>query len=449
MRSSAILFCALLPVFATTSPAVSLEDCILKALAGNPTARAAAYRVDAGKAMLRQAKSAWYPRLGLAASYTRTDNPPQAFMMALNQRSLNMADPAFNPNQPADTENVRLSAGLKYRVYDGGRRERQIDMARLGEGAADNQREAVYNELVHHVTEAYYRVLQAQDFVDVQDGSVKSLEKSLRVANQRLKAGAAVKTDVLNLDVKLAQAREDLIRARNGIQLAIAALNTAIGEDLIPATGLPVPERRAVGNKPPPVDCREIKNRPELKAARSAAEIKQQAYLKARGEYGPTVSAFGSYDWDSETLGNMESSYLVGVTAEWEVFTGLQRPNAVRQAKSEWLAAAQDAEAVRNNLRLDLRSACLQSTEAWERLAVTQKSVQSAEEALRITGERYQQGAADVTILLTAEVGLTATRTRDVAAYYDYRIALSNVERAKGALVGKWTAGQSSVTSDQ
>lgn len=439
MRSLVVVALILLLLGPPAASAVTLEDCIQKALAGNPNARAAAHRVEAAQAMLRQAKSGWYPRVGLSASYTRTDNPPQAFMMQLNQRTLNMGDPAFNPNQPDDTENIRLSAGMKYRLYDGGQRERGIGLARLGGAASDEQRKAVRNELVHQVTEAYYRVLQAQAFVTVSEESVKSLEESLRMANKRLDAGAAVKTDALNLEVKLAQAQEDLIRARNGVKLAVAALNTAIGQDLVPEAGLPVPARRTVGDKPPPADCAEVENRPELKAARKAAEMKRQAYLKARSEYGPVVNAFGSYDWDSERLDDMESSYLVGVMAEWEVFSGPQRPGAVRQARAEWQAALQNAEAARNNLRLDLRSACLQSTEAWERLSVTRKSIRSAEEALRITSERYRQGAADVSILLTAEVGLTATRTRDAAAYYDYLIALSNVERAQGRLVEKGT----------
>ena len=93
------------------------------------------------------------------------------------------------------------------------------------------------------------------------------------------------------------------------------------------------------------------------------------------------------------------------------------------------------AQKALNNLRLDLKQAQLESGEAWERLEVTQRSVASAEEALRITSERYRQGAADVTDLLTAQVGLTATRSRSTAAYYDLLVAQSNLKRARGELV--------------
>ena len=48
--------------------------------------------------------------------------------------------------------------------------------------------------------------------------------------------------------------------------------------------------------------------------------------------------------------------------------------------------------------------------------------------------EQYQQGAADISILLQTQVGVTAMQTRSAAAQYDYLIALSNLQRAKGEL---------------
>jgi outer membrane protein TolC len=87
---------------------------------------------------------------------------------------------------------------------------------------------------------------------------------------------------------------------------------------------------------------------------------------------------------------------------------------------------------------LDLQRAGIHLAEAWQRLAVVQKSVESAREALRITRVRYKEGATDITELLTAQVGLTASQTREVVAYYDYLIALSNVKRAGGELVAEY-----------
>jgi hypothetical protein len=84
---------------------ISLEACIFTALKKNPGTQAAFLRVDAAKAMIKQAKATYYPQLFLSGNYSLTDNPTQAFMMQLNQRQLDIQDPGFDPNDPDDTDN--------------------------------------------------------------------------------------------------------------------------------------------------------------------------------------------------------------------------------------------------------------------------------------------------------------------------------------------------------
>ena len=418
--------------------AVTLEACIRTALDNNPDIQAGLARIQAAKAMVKQARSAYYPRLYVSGMYSVTDNPPQAFMMDLNQKDLDMRDPGFDPNDPDATDNMRFSVGLQYRLYNGGINVLNIHMAKEEKAAKDFHLAAVQNELIHQVTRGYYGVLQAQAFVTVHQESVSSLEKNLRVANARFQAGSAVKTDVLNLDVKLAQAREDLILAQNSVRLAIASLNTVIGKDLVALEGLPVPLQQDLQEKTIRLDYAVIENRPELMAAKKMSAILSQAYEKATRENYPTLSAFGSYDVDSGDASDFENSYLVGVMAKWEFFDGYQRSNKAHTAKAEWRAAKREEEKATNHLRLDLHQAFLKASEAWQRLEVTEKSVENAKEALRITGEQYREGAADITELQTAQVGLTAQKTRNIAAYYDYLKALSNFERASGEAVKKY-----------
>ncbi|MDD5677998.1 MAG: TolC family protein [Kiritimatiellae bacterium] len=419
--------------------AVTLDECITASLRSNPDVRAATERVQAARAAIKEAQSAYYPVLFGSAAYALTDNPPQAFMMLLNQRRVSM-DSDFN--NPSDTDNLALSLGVKYRLFDFGRRGLDNEMARGGAEVSRLVLRGLQNDLIHQVTRGYYTLLQAGAFVTVQEESVKSLQESLRVASERLKAGGAVKTDVLNLEVQLAQAKEDLIRARNGVKLALAALNTAIGANLVDSANIPAKVEPQEIKLPESEDLSAIQNRPELLAAQKMAEIQQAALKKARHQYWPTVNAFGSADWNSAMSINFESSYIVGVAAEMDFFDGFRRSAAASGAGAQQRAAAAEEEKAANNLRLDLTSASIQASEACERRDVVRKSIENAEEALRITQQRYQQGAADLPELLTAQVGLTGTRTRNVAALYDYLTALSNLERARGQLVDSYAKGE-------
>jgi outer membrane protein TolC len=415
--------------------AATLDECIAEALQHNPDVLAATERIQAANAAIKEAHSDYYPMVGSSITYTRTDNPPQAFMTLLNQRT---ASTQTDFNNPADTDNLALRLGVLYRLYDFGRRGLDSEMARTGAEVSRLVLRGLQNDLIHQVTRAYYSVLQANAFVTVQEESIKTLAESRRVANERLKAGSAVKTDVLNLEVQLAQANEDLIRARNGVRLSLAAINTAIGSNLVDAANI-LTKVDLPGDKPPQnEDMNAIQNRPELQAARKGAQIQLAVLQKARRQYWPTVNAFGSVDWNSDATSTFERSYMVGVAAELDIFDGFRRSAAVSGANARKRAAEAEAEKAANNLRFDLTSASIQAGEAWERLDVVRKSIENAEESLRITQQRYQQGAADLSQLLTAQEGLTGTRTRNVAALYDYWIALSNLERARGALVQRY-----------
>ena len=431
IRTVSLAIALLLGALAPASPALTLQACIDAALEAHPGAQAAALRVEAARHAIDEARSGWYPTLTAEAAYARTDQPPQAFFMILNQRRLSFDD---DFNNPGDTENLGLALQLAYPLYTGGTRSLQQAQARHGEAAAAGQRDAELNELIHQVTRAYYGVLQAQAFVEVQTDTVHSLEESLRVARVRFDAGSVVQTDVLNLEVRLAEAEENLIRARNGVELAVAALNTAIGRDLATASAI-TPQPPHELDPPPATPAPDTVARPELRAAEEMAAIHELDWLQSRRAYQPRVNLFGSLDWNSDVSTDFENSYLVGVAAQWDLFTGFRRGARNQQALRHWMAAQADAQVMRNQLQLDLRRAHLEANDAFERLGVANKSIQSAEESLRITSERYEGGAADITELLTAQVGLTATRSRAVSAYYDYLIALSNIARAKGELV--------------
>jgi outer membrane protein len=433
-----LVFILILLAAPSVTLSITLDECIGIAIRQNPDIEIATRRIESAEAKIKQAASAYYPWLTLSSSYTRTNNPPQAFMMKLNQKNLDMVSPGFDPNNPDDTDNIRTSIGFKYRLYDFGRRKMDYRMAKGGRSIAAEQRAAVQNGLIHQVTAYFYGALQADAFVSVQEKSVESLQESLRVARERFKAGTAIKTDVLNLEVKLAQAQEDLIRAKNGVMLAVAVLNTIIGKELLAVEDICHCE--TFDNIPALVEyeAADVERRPEMRMAQIMADIGEDKLQKSKREYAPFLNAFGSLDWDSEDLNDTEESYLVGAQIEWDIFTGFYRSSGISDARAVRDSARAERRKIRDNLLLDLKESYLMAVEARQRLDVSYKIVESAEEALRITQERYFHKASDITELLTAEVGLTAIRTRAAAAYYDYLKARSNMERAKGTLVSRY-----------
>lgn len=411
------------------SSVITLERCIQTALETSPDLQSANARVSAAMAGVKEASSAYYPQIGLSGSWTRTDNPPQAFFMSLNQRRASLQK---DFNNPEDTENVRGSVVAQWRLYDSGRREADRRVAKLGAQGSGFMLKSVQHDLIYQITRAYYGILQVRAYVGVQEETVKSLTESLRIAIERNQAGSTLKTDELNLQVQLSQAREELIRAKNGLKLGVAALNNAIGQKLVSLEAVAELKEGAV----PTADTNGVNSgieaRPEWVAMESRVRAMEAKVVRAQREYLPVVNGFGSVDWDSEALNGFEQSYIVGAAVEINIFDGQRNRSGVARAKADAAEIRAESEKLRQALELDLTQAGLNEQEARERLDVADKSLANAAEALRITQERYQQGTAVITELLTAQMGLTATRTRQVAAQYDCLIARANVERAMG-----------------
>ena len=208
--------------------AVTLADCEKAALEANPGLEAMRHRVEGAGQAHAQTLAPYYPVLGTSAEATLTDNPSQAFMSRLNQRSLSLDS---GLGDPGDTENLRLELFARYSLYDGGRRGLERKMADRTRVASEADLVSARNQLMFQVRRSYYSLLQARAFMLVAMETVTSYEENLRVAKARIEAGTAVKTDVLNLEVKLAQAREDRIRAGNRMKLALAALTGQTGND--------------------------------------------------------------------------------------------------------------------------------------------------------------------------------------------------------------------------
>jgi len=413
----------------------TLNDCIATALRASPDVRSSSARLEAARAAVKEASSAYYPQVGLAGSWTRTDNPPQAFFMSLNQRHASLQKDFNNPD---DTENARGSVVAQWRVYDSGRREADRYATKMGVEAADYTLDGIRNDLVYQITKAYYVILQTRDFTMVQTATVATIGESLRAATERFSAGSALKTDVLILDVQLSQAREELIRAKNGLQLAVASLNAAVGRDVMKmsdVSNLPDASGKSETNTNSTLS---IELRPELKAVEAQIRMTEAMARRARREYLPIINAFGSVDWDSEPFHGAERSYIAGAAVEFNIFDGYRTRAGVARASAGLVAAQADADKLRTMLALDMTQSRLNEQEARERVEVAGKSLLSAEEALRITQERFKQGAATVTELMAMQVGLTANRIRQVAARYDCLVAQANVERAVGRLAGKY-----------
>ncbi len=400
----------------------TLESALDYALGHNPDARIAQQRVAAAQAGLEQANSALWPKLQVQSGYIRTDNPMLAFGSILNQRSYSSS---LDFNDVPDVDNLNARGIVTVPLYAGGRNVAGRKAAKANSEAAKQDSAALRNALGFEVSRAFLTVLKTREFVRATEAAVNSYESNLTVANKRLDGGTLLKADVLDVEVRLAQAREDLVRARNAITLATRALRNLLG---IEDGEFTVADSAPVVSAP---NSGDFTQRPELAAARERESAAQSQVRGSKSGYQPRVSAFGSLDYDYGWVTQGDGkSYTAGVMLQWDLWDGFATRSKAREANANLESAREAQRKLRLALDFEVEQARLDLKAADERLAVSSKTIEQAAESAKLTRGRFEQGLALSTQLIDSETALVAARVRRAEAESDQRIAVAALRKA-------------------
>ena len=400
----------------------TLDHALEYALAHNPDTQLARQRLIAAQAGLEQARAAFWPRLQFESSYTRSDNPMMVFGSILNQRAYS---PTLNFNDVPDVDNLNAKGLVTMPLYAGGKYKAVREAAKANTEAARQENEAVRNVLGFEVSRAFYTVLKTRQFIRAAEAAVNSFESSLNIAKKRFNGGTLLKSDVLDIEVRSAQSREDLIRARNAKALAERALRNLLGiED----------GDFAVAESAPSVtvpDSGDFSRRAELSAARQRERAAQEQVRGARSGYIPRVNAFGSLDYDyGWKYAEGGGSYTAGALVQWDLWDGKLTQAKVREANANLRSAREEQRKLRLVLDLETEQARLDLKAAGERLKVTEQAVAQASESAGLTRARFEQGVALSTQLIDSETALVSARVRRAEAEADQQIAVAALRKA-------------------
>ncbi len=400
----------------------TLERALEEGLQRNPDARLARQRIAAAQAGLEQAEAAFWPRLQLQSSYTRTDNPMNVFGSILNQRAYS---PKLDFNDVPDVDNLNVKGLVTMPLYAGGRNTALRQAGKASLQAARKEDEAVRNALGFEIARAFHTVLKTREFVRAMEAVVNAFEKNVAVAHKRLEGGALLRTEVLDLEVRLAQAREDLVRARNAQTLAERTLRNLVGIEQGEFTASDTFPTVAA------VDSSDFSQRPELGAARHRERAAEEQLRGAKAGYLPRVSAFGSVDYDYGWKFDRDgASYTVGALVQWDIWDGRLTRAKVREASANLESAQEEERKVRLALDLEVERARLDLKTANERLSATSQAVAQAAESAELTRARFEQGVALSTQVIDAETALVSARVRRAEAEADQRIATAALRKA-------------------
>jgi outer membrane protein TolC len=401
------------------------ENAVRFALANNPDIAITQQRIAVAQAGVQEAKAAFYPRLDLSASYQKTNTPLYSFGNILNQGAFNET---INFNDPGLSDNLSMNATITYRLYSGGRDQAGLDAAEAGNHALLADMEVVRSQLAFTVVKTLFIIVEAEEILKARRAAAESIVASVQAAQARFEAGDLLKADLLNLEVRQAEAYEDVLVSQHGVNLAKRAFLNVLGleeggSDVIPNYAI---------EELIPKDL-SFNGRPEFKELASSIKEAEALLRQSQGGYYPTIEAFAGYQIDKGfEFDGSSNSWQAGVLLNLNLFEGKKKEAKVSAAEAHLRALKQKQRKLSLAIKLEVEKAKLAMEQAQQRLLVTEKMVQQAEEGAALQRERFQEGLLLSSELIDAENRLLDAKVRRILAKSSQRTAVAELRRAVG-----------------
>lgn len=435
-RASISLFVATLGL---SAPAVAqtpltLNEAIARARAQNPDAGSAAAAEREAALRIQQARAGYWPRVDVAESWQRGNQPVFVFSSLLAQRQFTAADFALDAlNRPDPVNNFRAAVTVEQALFDASIKA-NVAAAGISRDVATATRLVVDRDLTAGVIAAYGRVLVTAGVRESAAAAVETARADRELAGNRRDAGRATDADVLQLDLHLSRTREQQIRAEADERIARAELNQLMGMPLGEsfvldrALAAPVVDTGDLAS----LEAEALKNSPGVKVATLREQLADVTATAARGTFLPQVTAQGGWEFNGGAWNSRASSWVVGAVARVNVFHGFADKAQLAEAREQKTRRGLERAKTETAARLDVHIAIARLEAARASEAVGRAAVAQARESQRIIRDRYEAGLTDAASLLRAAETAAVAETQQITAQVAVLTETGALERALG-----------------
>ncbi len=409
---------------------MTLDQVVAAALQASPSVVQGEGAVRSAAAGERAAIGSFLPSVSLSSGATLAGNGLAGRTVAGVP-----ADATAVGAQTTTSYTAGVSASMD--VFDGGKRTAELARAHAESAQADAGLLQQRNDAGLAAKSDFCDVLRQGELVKAAQGEAQRAGEALSAAQDRLKAGAATRSDVLRAQLALTQAQQALSQAQSARSTAAYTLGRAVGYDgpvspVAPASLDPRPLALTAAQ----LDSLVTTQAPAVHVAEASVKASQASVGAARSQYLPQLSVRGGYDLsagnNNPALSGTRDNWSLSANVTLPVFDGFQREQAVTQANAATDAARATLEDARRGQRVDLQKDLAALDHAQNQIRLGQQAVASAQEDLRVQQERYRLGAATMLDVITSQTALTQAEQGLVNARFDYQVARAQVEALAG-----------------
>ena len=408
-------------VIAQNRVLISKKEVLVKVKNSNISQKISKTIFKSAKADYKQTNAVFLPNITISHTGMVTNNPLMAFGSKLNQEILTQND--FNPvllNDPDQIQNFATRIEIQQPIINvDGLYQRKA--AKLTMKAQALQVERASDYLDFEVEKTYMQLQLAYKGLTVLEKSLKAANENKRLADNSFKQGYLQRADVLLVEVRVTEVKNQLHTAKSNIENVSNYLSFLMNDK---SDFMYKPSDDLINNIELSTAYKVSENRSDIMAMQLATATYKTMNKADKMAFLPRLNAFGSYElYDDKLFQGKASGYIVGAQLSWHIFEGSKRIGKAQKSKAEFEKSKLEYQQYVSQSQLELNKAKRNLKNAENRLRLTQLALQQSEESLRIRTNRFKEGLEKTTDLLLAETLFSQKELEYNQTIFEYNYA--------------------------
>ncbi len=422
----------------------TLEQLKDAALRNNITVRNAQRSVEAAQQQRKEAFTKYFPNVsgtglwfnankGMAQT---TVNPSEIISPEMGASLAQIFPPEAlaalaNPISISMMKNGTIGSLMALQpVFAGGQIINGNKLAKVGEDVSRLQLQLSENE-VEKTTEQYFWQLaslqEKMKTINAVDTLLADIHKDVDVA---VRAGVAMRNDLLQVQLRQNDVESQRLKLQNGISIVRMLLAQYCGLDQTEFTldyqtelSSPLPQKQD--------HSQALLGTAEYQLLGKQVEATSLQKKMTVGQNLPSVAVGAGYNYhnlleNDHTFGMVFATVSVPITDWWG------GSHAIKRKKIEYQKAVDEQHDKAQLLQIRMQNAWNNVEEARQQLDIAKRSIEQAEENLRLNRNFYRAGTSKMSDLLEAQLLYQQSLDRRTDAYADYQNKLLEYRQATG-----------------
>ncbi|MGD8261018.1 MAG: TolC family protein, partial [Desulfobacterales bacterium] len=353
---------------------LTLQQTINAALEANLGLLESIEEVKAAQENKKARITEFFPTLNARYNYIYRDSPTT---QALGTQQ-GIVDVLINPD-----EEYNFVTSFSQPLFTGFALLNQYKIASMGLDVAEFRELITRQDVILDAKNAYFSILKAAKLVDVAEDNVKQITAQKEVAENMYQVGMSPLNDLLQSQVQLANAKQQLITAINNLDVAKSQFNTLLRRPV----NTPVAIADILDYTPFEQDINYClayaeDNREEIDVADLEVQIAEKDYNLTKRDYYPTVNLTGTHtqrgtDWEvNGGTGIADKEFWdIRATATWDFWQWGRTTYGVREKLNRIAQAKYRKEQILDNIELQVKEAYLRTKESEKNITTVEKAI--------------------------------------------------------------------------